>query len=514
MSDQGNSRRVLNRRTLLKTTGALSAIGLAGCAGSAPETSTPSESGGGGGGGETNGGGGSEKEQAIKEWGQKLNDHAREADIDWEQFSGTTITMGMNVHPYTKATKEFLGYFEDLTGITVKYNTFPESQLWQKLTLDLNSKSGKYDGFFMGLWPVARYYDAGWVQNLKTFINDKDLTDKGWLHMEDYPKGAIDAFSYGGTYEGDGYFTGLPFGIEGYGCLAYDKPTFEKLGLSEPQSFEDVTHAAKTISESDKTDRAGICSRASSTTLSSANWATMFRTYGAEWLDYESREATLNSQKGIDSLKTFSTWMGDYGPADVGSFDWYKSNQAMGNGQVGMIYHTPNAFGAWTPKAVERAEWVPPFEGPDGQDPVAATWEWALGISKYSKNPKATWLFLQWANSRVANKLVSVPHWEGQPAYGHARSNWLSSQDDYMNKIPKQSWLDAHEKALSYVPSSPPPVPLQTPQNMDMMSNAAIAMNYSVTGTKSPKKALDEAAPKITEIAKKIPDKYIGNYNR
>jgi multiple sugar transport system substrate-binding protein len=44
---------------------------------------------------------------------------------------------------------------------------------------------------------------------------------------------------------------------------------------------------------------------------------------------------------------------------------------------------------------------------------------------------------------------------------------------------------------------------------MDIMSEAAMAMNAAVAGTKDPEVALNEAAPKITEIAKEIPEEYL-----
>jgi multiple sugar transport system substrate-binding protein len=52
-------------------------------------------------------------------------------------------------------------------------------------------------------------------------------------------------------------------------------------------------------------------------------------------------------------------------------------------------------------------------------------------------------------------------------------------------------------------------VPIDTPQNMDIMSQAAIAMNSSVTRTKDAKPALDEAATEVSKIVDDIPEAYI-----
>jgi multiple sugar transport system substrate-binding protein len=200
--------------------------------------------------------------------------------------------------------------------------------------------------------------------------------------------------------------------------------------------------------------------------------------------------------------------MGNYGPSDIGSFDWYKANTAMGAGDLGMVLHTPVAVGVWEQEQLDRTEWIPPVPGPDGAQ-VAAPWTWGLGISAFSSNPGAAWLFLQWATSRPAILLQNTQQWQEQPTYGPARSNWMFDQEEYKQNGLKESWQTAHTEGMAAVPSDPPPVPLDTPQNMDIMSNAAIAMNSAVTGTKSAQKALSDVAPEITELAKEIPDAYL-----
>jgi len=447
------------------------------------------------------------KKKGVEKWGKRLNEYASKADIDWQQFSGTSLIFGMNVHPFTSTMRPLLDHFKELTGITVQFNEFPEDQLWQKLTLDLNAETGVFDGFFLGLWPSARYHNAGWVKNLNNYINDPQLTDKERFHREDFTEAALDALTYGK----EGALVGIPFGVETYGCVGYDEPTFEKLGLDEPTNFEELRETAKAIHESDETDRDGICSRASSTTLSAANFGTMFKSYGADWFkraeDPAEREAMLNSEEGIASLEMFAELMGDYGPGDIGTYDWYKSNQAFGNGEVGMVYSTPAAAGVFPQQQYNRTKFIPPLEGPDGHR-VSDTWTWALGVSEFSRNPGAAWLFVNWATSRPANLMQSSLQWQGQAPYGHAR-NWIFDQPTYKKHGQSDSWIETHREGMNLVPSCPPPVPLDTPQNMDIMSEVAIQMNNAVTDNKSASKAFNDAAPDVTEMAAEIPTGYL-----
>ena len=488
------------RRRFLATVGTAGAFGLAGC--------IASDSGGSGGGNNESGGdNGSNlppQQQGVSTWGERINSYAQEADIDWKQFEGTSLRMGMNSHPFTDGTQPLLSYFTDLTGIEVTYDTYAESDLWNRLRTQLSNEQSTYDGFFMGLWPSAQYYAANYTQNLSEYWNDSSLTDKEWYHIEDFTQSAIDAY----TYQEE--LSALPFGVEPYGCLAYDKPTFEQLGISEPTDFEELESAAKQISESSEVDRAGIGSRASSTPLSTANWASMFRSYGADWINYANQEAQLNSQAGVAALEKFATLMSQYGPPDIGSFDWTRNIQTYGQGQLGMVYVTASVVGSIPAEQRARTKWLPPLEGPDG-DRVAANWQWGLGISQYSQNPKATWLLLQWLTSRPAQLVTSSPQWQDAPFYGWARNNWLFDQEEFQPGNLGENWQATFNEGMSLVPSQPPAVPLDVPQNMDIMSQAATAMNSAVTGTPA-QQALDAVAEPISRIASQIPDSYIAPY--
>jgi len=436
---------------------------------------------------------------AAHEWGQRINAHCRDAGIDWRQFEGTTLTFGMSEHPFTHTTEPFLDHFEALTGIEIEYDVCPEEQLFEEIESDLTAGTGRFDGFYLGLWPAARYHANGWVKDLRRYLNDASLTDRRWYQLDDYPDSVVDALTHGGE------LVAIPFGIEAYGCLAYDRPTFQKLGLEAPTDYDSLLHAAETVHESDETDRYGICSRTSADPVSTANWTTVFKSFGADWIDYRRKAAALDSAAGVESLATYAELMGAYGPPDGGDLNWLRANQTYGRGETGMALHTPSAAGVFETEQYERTEWVPPLPGPDG-DRVANTWAWSLGISEYSSHPEAAWLFLQWATCRQTNLLLSTRQWGEHGSYGHARGEWVFDQPEYDRRGQAPSWIEAHETGIELVPTDPPPVPLHTPQNMDIMSVAADAMHAAVAGEKSPEDALADAAPTITDYARQIPD--------
>jgi multiple sugar transport system substrate-binding protein len=431
---------------------------------------------------------------AVSKWGKRINAHCESAGIDWRQAAGEKLTFGMSNHMITHTTEAFLDDFEELTGIEVNYEIYPEEEFFSAVEQDLSSGAGQFDGFLLGLWPAAQYHANGWVQDLTRFLDDPSLTDSGWYHMEDYPQSVIEQLTYG-----QDELVALPSVIGVYGCLAYDRPTFQRLGLDEPTTFDELLHAAKVIDESDVVDRHGISSRGSPDPLSTANWATMFKSYGADWFDRRSGEVTLNSTAGVESLDTYAELIGSYGPPDAGTLNWKRSNEAYGSGNTGIIYHSPATSGVFNHEQYNRTKWLPPLSGPDG-DRIASSWSWSLGMSQYTSAPEAAWLFIQWATSRPMNLLLSTRQWEGHESAGFARSNWILEQQEYNRRGQDHSWNEAFIEAINCVPSDPAPIPLEQPQNMDIMSVAASAMNEVITTDIDAQDALNEASQELTRL--------------
>jgi len=500
----------VSRRQMLTALGAAGALGVAGC-------TEGGDGGSGDDGGTAENGNGSgdvdlpSEDDGIAQWGERLNEHAREAGIDWRQFEGTELKFGMGLHPYSTTTEAVIPYFEELTGMSVEFSTFSEDQFWLEAEQSLADESGEFDGIMNGLWPAAGYHEMGAVMDLTQFIEDASLTNQDWLHMEDFREDTIELMTFPNG-EGQREFTGFPNGIEFYGGVGYDKPTFETLGIDEPTNFEELEAAARQISESDEVDREGIVSRTSSTVLSSANWGTMFATHGADFTDRDAKEATLNSPEGVASLERFGGMLNEYGPENPSTKDWYANNTEFNEGNVGIIYSTPQTSGLVDPDQMGRTKWLGPLEGPDGQDPVCATWIWSTGISAFSENPEAAWLFIQWANSREANYMLSTRQWQGDwPRAGYARWDYIFERvkDDPNTPDPPDGYEQSFRDGMDAVPTDPPAVPVDTPQNMDIMSEAAKAMSSVVAGQTDAQSALDNAAPAITEHAQQIPDRYV-----
>ncbi len=60
----------------------------------------------------------------------------KKANIDWQQFKGTDLTIAMNEHPFTESLLPLIPQFEQLTGMKVKYLILPEEEYFKKIEVD------------------------------------------------------------------------------------------------------------------------------------------------------------------------------------------------------------------------------------------------------------------------------------------------------------------------------------------------------------------------------------------
>jgi len=104
----------------------------------------------------------------------------RQAKINWRQFEGQKLTIGLNKHPYTESLLPLIPEFEALTGIKVDYLILPENEYGAKLTADLSNKRGEFTVIMAGAMRNWAYVPAGWMAPLEQFLNDPKLTDRAW----------------------------------------------------------------------------------------------------------------------------------------------------------------------------------------------------------------------------------------------------------------------------------------------------------------------------------------------
>ncbi|KAB2850698.1 MAG: sugar ABC transporter substrate-binding protein [Hyphomicrobiaceae bacterium] len=196
------------------------------------------------------------------------------------------------------------------------------------------------------------------------------------------------------AYEGKNYM--LPFYITKT-LLFYNKPLFQKAGLSgPPQSFDAILAAAQKMTSGD----------ASGFLTLNFDWLywPLYAMNGVELLTKDLKKPAFNTAKAVEVTEKLAkatasgainkiSWTGR----------WVEPNGAFAAGNTGMLHaHSPAYFfvkgqGKWvTPETLGVAHMPGGFATPNSH---------GLGISKGSKNPDLAWDFLKFVTNEGAQEL-------------------------------------------------------------------------------------------------------------
>ena len=315
----------------------------------------------------------------------------QEAVGDRKLYSGTELNVLLKTGYETEAITRFADDFEEETGIILNVEVYDEPTLRNKFILDCNSKQGNYDVVATQFWYMPEYIQTGWLEDLDSYSTD--MSDEEWNSIDDMPDSVLGMFK-----DDDGKLYSTCVSSTG-GVLIYRKDLFEKHNIPAPQTTEDILAAAKILKTAEP-DIYPFVARGDSSSGSfgtSAGWAWA---YDARIMD-DNGEVTVNTPEMQKAMTDFVTLMKDYAPADAAAMGWDTMSEMFRQGKAAMNFDmhgfvSPYAS-AEVSSVVEQIDCVP-ITGPSGN---YAQWMYGegLGISSFSKNKEAAWLFLQWRNS-------------------------------------------------------------------------------------------------------------------
>ena len=239
---------------------------------------------------------------------------------------------------------ETLQPFCEANNCTVKIEIIPIADHFDKLAAQLAAGTAP-DVFWLADAKEATFINGGWCANLKeTLASDPDYM------LEDFYESAI----YSTDYDGDGDIYGVPFSF-GARVIFYNKTLFEAAGLETPDeciangtwTYEKMFELAEAITKYDATKIGVKLWCVGQTTNGVQNFADILPAYGANVLNEDSTEFTLDSEAGIavtqmvyDSMYTNG---GHAKPGDDTAFvsgnigmarECYSYMKSMANGEV------------------------------------------------------------------------------------------------------------------------------------------------------------------------------------
>jgi multiple sugar transport system substrate-binding protein len=424
---------------------------------------------------------------------------AKQANINWQQFKGEAIHLGMLRSVLCDWQLEMVPEFEKLTGIKITYEDYAENALWQKQLLDLSTGAGGFDYMMMGPFYAPRYVKEKWVADLSQFVNDPNLCDKEWYDYGDVLTSIREAYNVGG------YIASIP--LDGVThVLFYRKDIFDKYGITVPKTMDGLLSVAEKLTLDTNTDGKidlyGISLRGS--WLAVTQPAFLY-TYGGGFLDNKFRPL-VNNQQTISGAKRYVSLAKNYGPPGTAGKVW---SDVLEDFRAGL-----------TAMTVDTIAWATQFENPEkskivGKVGVAKIpgltpqepgepgwWSWSVGISNYSKHKKAAWLYLMWTTSKVQSLRFALKR-------GVTGRTWVTQQPEYLDLVGKLNfgnWLDCFRYGMGaargdYLVTQIAGKPI--PEAPEIIKKLQIEVSAAIAGQKTVEQALSDADRGIEETMEK-----------
>ncbi len=381
-------------------------------------------------------------------------------DFDWRSQEGESIRFLMNRHPFTDWLEPLVPEFEELTGIDVTLEVFPEDQFRQRRLLEVGSGASTLDGYmFMPGQAGAQYLGAGWLRTLDDLVADASITSPD-LDLDDFFGGAL------GTFETDSGLVGLPLQIES-SLLFYRKDLFEAAGLDgPPETLEQLAEYAAIL---DDGNVAGFAMRGQGAAATS-QIVNLLYSFGGKWMN-EDGSSALASPESQAALEYYADLLTNYGPPGPANLHWAEVMGLYAQGQVAMVFDA-NVFRSIVEDSdqalqvvIDNTGYAPLPAGPAGS--VPAVLSWGLSINAASEKPEAAWLFIQWALSRD-NQLDALL--TGVPAA--RESAWEA--EEFTSTAP-QDWNEASRQSFNAgQPDWNPPI-IPVPEARDAYGQAIVA---------------------------------------
>lgn len=411
-----------------------------------------------------------------------------EGEFHWRRYAGTSIRVLLNRHPWQEAIEPLIPEFEELTGITVITEVYPEDQFRAKLTVELASGVANIDAaMMMPANDALRWMDESWLVYLDDYLADPVLTNPEYA-AEDFLEAAWDAeLTTSLAPEAAEQVIGIPITIENT-ALMYRKDIFEKHGLEVPTTMEELEAVLQTLEELEP-DLTGIVMRGRRAAATS-QWASFLHSFGGSWL-HPDGTAAINTPETVQAFDFYGRMLREYGPPGAVGYHWAETTSDFSAGRAAMhigpnifyaIYENPES------SAVAGNVGYALFPaGPAGSIPIVGVW--GLSIPYISENPEAAWYFIQWASSPEMVRRLQMEN----AILGGRTSAWSDPEmAEYYPEDLLQNVLESLEIATPLW--NPPVIPVA--EVRDVVGEVIVA---AIEG-RDVQEAADAAAQRMNEI--------------
>lgn len=333
-----------------------------------------------------------------------------------KEFSGVTLQGASFSSTFFNYLKGYFPEFEEQTGMKVNFvtNAFPVYN--QRTDLELSTKGSALDVINVTFIYSGRWIGANWVENLKPYVDDANLTPSDW-DWKDFVGGTMAAMS---GANGDPY--AFPWEAGAMIMMASRADLIEKAGKKMPTTFDELVDVCDAIHGQER--------MAAFTADKLHHWN--FIPYlmghgGGVFKDPPGNlTPTWDTPEAAKAAEFYANMLSKYSPPGVMSFTDSQAMQTQKNGRANLrtqaiTWGVPLAKDPDSRvKDTVRYSIMP--GGPAGNFPGSNSH--GFGIPVGSKKKKAAWEFIKWAVGKKMTKTLVEKH--GYPSV--CRQSIISSE--------------------------------------------------------------------------------------
>lgn len=417
-------------------------------------------------------------------------------NINWRQFEGKHIEIGMVRHPMTDSLVPLIPEFEELTGIDVGFEVLSEVQFREKLLVDLASGAGIYDIYNTGPRYSWKYYSSGWLQPLDSYLNDPQLTDPEAYDLDDFWPQMIASARWTGEFGkgmGEGHYLHIPCQEEAY-CLFYRKDILAEAGMTVPATWDELYQNAVKLADKVFAGQRikGFVARGIRNEGPVLVWiGQKLYSEGGRWFD-ENMNFVGNNPIGVETFEWSAKILQDAGPRGVSNFDWYDCMNGFAAGRYAFYIDADHMNVVFEdPKGSQVAGKVGYALLPPGKaGRKSGAWYWSIAMSNFSKRKEAAWLFMEWATSKeIMAKSVLKGNTDPVRKSVHYSPEVVNTFKDW-------GYYDMNEQLTRYARTMWPPAP----NMVEAMFRLGRSFQEVLLNQKTAQRALDDAKKDIDQM--------------
>ncbi len=384
--------------------------------------------------------------------------------------TGPSLTLAVNAGVEGTALKMAAREWGRQTGTRIAVVELPYNNLFEKLLMDLISRTGSYDVVMMDDPWFPKLVEGG---NLAPLPQDPD---------NDFIKTCLDVCRH--PYQVGKYYA-MPY-VGNSQLFFYRQDLFDKHQLPPPGTWEQVLNAAKTIQAKEK--MFGYVARAAPGNAVVTDFMAILWAFGGAILNADGDPA-VDSDDSIAALR-FMIELGKYSPPGYAGFNADEVSAHLLQGTAAMSINWPAWIAAMDDPARSKVAGKIAFAPvPSGKHPgQAELGAWLLGVPAGSKNSDKAFQFLTWVTAPDQMKTAAL------------RGNPPTRRSVFQSPELKKKFRAFPAQFASLETAHPRP---RTPLWNEIENVFGVYLSKANAGSMTPEDALKKAQDEIDDILRR-----------